>query len=161
MYKLLIRPVIALAFALAATVVEAAPVLHRFEPGSMERIVASMKGKPFVLVVWSLDCEFCHTSLETLARERQKRKDLEVVTISTDPADDPTLGPMMKARLTSLGMAGHAWAFGSLPPERLRYAIDPKWYGEKPRSYWFDARGERTAYSGIITRDVISRLFRP
>jgi hypothetical protein len=159
MYKSLIRPVLVLAFALVAATAVAAPLLKPFEPGSMERIVESNKGQPFVIIVWSLDCEFCQFSLDTFARERQKRNDLRVVTISTDPAEDPTLGPMMKARLASLGMGRDAWAFGSLPPERLRYAIDPKWYGEKPRSYWFNARGEKTAYSGVITPEVIHKLF--
>jgi hypothetical protein len=27
-----------------------------------------------------------------------------------------------------------------------------------PRSYWFNARGERTAYSGTITPAVIARM---
>lgn len=134
----------------------AAPV-HPFGPDSMERIVEAQKGKPFVVVVWSLDCEFCMASLETLARARQQRKDLTVVTISTDQADDPELSAMMRERLVKLGLEHDAWAYGPLPPERLRYVIDRTWHGEKPRSYWFNARGERVAYSGVITPDIIDK----
>jgi hypothetical protein len=47
-----------------------------------------------------------------------------------------------------------------LPPERLRYAIDRSWHGEKPRSYWFNARGERVAYSGVITAAVIDKYLK-
>ena len=131
--------------------------IHVFEPDSMEHIAQAQKGKPFVVVVWSLDCEFCRASLDTLAQARRQGKDLNVVTVSTDPVDDPELGPMMQERLAKLGMSHDAWAYGSLPPERLRYAIDRSWHGEKPRSYWFNARGERVAYSGVITPAVIEK----
>lgn len=136
----------------------AAAAIQAFEADGMTRIMASQKGKPFVLVVWSLECEYCQTSLSALAREKRKRKGLNVVTLSTDAIDDPQAVALMKKKLGSTGMAGNAWAFGESPPEQLRYAIDPKWHGEMPRSYWFNARGERTAYSGVITPAVIARL---
>jgi thiol-disulfide isomerase/thioredoxin len=148
---------VALALALAAFAANAA-ALRPFDAGSMAQIVQAEKGKPFVVVLWSLDCEYCRASLDTLARARQQRKDLRVVTIATDPADDPSLGPMMQERLAKLGLSQDAWAFGDTPPERLRYAIDPRWHGEKPRSYWFDAKGERSVYSGVITPAVIDRF---
>lgn len=156
--KSLFRPVAALALA-AACMTARAGAVQSFEPDSLARIVQAHKGKPFVLVVWSLDCEFCRASLDTLAKVRQQRHDLDVVTVSTDPAHDPELGPVMRERLARLGMEKDAWAYGPLPPERLRYAIDHKWHGEKPRSYWFDARGEKIAYSGVITPAIIERYF--
>lgn len=159
MYKPLVGTAAVLALALAAALVSAASAIQPFEPGSLARIVAAQEGKSFVLVVWSLDCQFCQTSLDTLARARTKRKDLNVVTLSTDPATDPVLGPMMHKRLAALGMSDNAWAYGALSPERLRYAIDRNWRGEKPRSYWFDAQGKKTAYSGLITPAVIDKLF--
>lgn len=44
-----------------------------------------------------------------------------------------------------------ALAFGSTPPEQLRYAIDADWHGEMPRSYWFNA-------AGVLTPGMIVRL---
>jgi len=158
MYKPLVSPVVALALALVAPLAHATGI-QVFEPGSIERIVQKQEGKPFVLVVWSMDCEFCQASLDTLSRERKKRKDLNVVTLSTDWAADPVLVPMMQKRLAALGMSDNAWAFGALAPERLRDAVDPKWRGEKPRSYWFNAQGGKTSYSGLITPAVIDKLF--
>lgn len=143
---------------LAAPVVHAAPAIQPFEPDGMGRIVASQKRQPFVLVVWSLDCEYCQASLKTLAQEKRKRKNLRVVTLSTDALDDGQAVASMNARLASLKLTGNAWAFGEAPPEQLRYAIDSKWHGEKPRSYWFNAKGENTAYSGVITPDVIAKF---
>ena len=142
----------------AVAVSPAAPVLQAFEPGSLERIVAQHKGKPFVLVLWSLDCEYCIASLKTLGEEQRKRKQLRVVTLSTDAASDPQLAPLMRQRLAAFGLRGPAWAYGDAPAEQLRYMIDPKWHGEKPRSYWFNARGERVAHSGVITAATIDKL---
>ena len=143
--------------ALSMMSAQAAPALRPFDADSMARIVAGHKGKPFVLVVWSLDCEYCLTSLDALAQEKAKGR-LDVVTLSTDPIEDPQAGALMRKKLEAVGMQDNAWAFGAAPPERLRYAIDPKWHGEMPRSYWFDARGERTAHSGLITPQMIARF---
>jgi thiol-disulfide isomerase/thioredoxin len=148
------------AAALVSVAAHAAGPIHPFEPDSMQRIVAAEQGKPFVVVMWSLDCEFCRASLNTLSKARHQNKDLDIVTISTDQVDDPELAPMMRERLAKLGLDRDAWAFSGVPPERLRYAIDRSWHGEKPRSYWFNAKGERVAYSGVITPAVIDKFMK-
>jgi hypothetical protein len=146
-------------FALASMAAHAGQDVQAFERDSLAQIVAKQKGKPFVLVLWSLDCVYCQASLKTLAEERRKRKDLRVVTISTDSADDPEAASLMQKRLATFGMQANAWAYGSAPPEHLRYAIDPKWRGEKPRTYWFNAAGEKTAYSGTVSPETIAKLW--
>lgn len=143
------------AFSCAAN---AQTMLHAFEPDSLAQIIDKQKGKPFVLVVWSLDCEFCLTSMKMLSQEKHKRKDLRVVTLSTDAVSDPQAATLMQKRLASLGLTDDGWAFGDAPAEHLRYAIDPKWRGEKPRSYWFNARGDKVAYSGLLTTEMIDKL---
>lgn len=148
------------AAALAATSMARAGGLKPFEPQSPEQIAASHKGKPFVVLVWSMDCEFCQHSLDVLAKARAAQPGLgfDIVTITTDPLADAALAGMVKKRLSSIDMMGDAWSFGALPPERLRYAIDPRWRGEKPRSYWYNAQGQRVAYSGVITNAVIDKM---
>lgn len=146
------------AMMLLASPARAGVSIQPFNADGMTRIAVNQKGKPFVLVVWSLECEYCQASLSALAREKRKRKDFNVVTLATDAAGDPQAVVLMKKKLVASGMTGNAWAFGDAPPEQLRYAIDPKWHGEMPRSYWFNARGERIAYSGTITPEVIARL---
>lgn len=136
----------------------AAAPIQAFEADGMARIVASQKGKPFVLIVWSLDCVYCQASMKNLAQEKRRRQDFNIVTLATDSAEDPQAVALMKKKLASVGMTGNAWAFGDAPQEQLRYAIDPGWYGEKPRSYWFRANGERVAYSGLITAETIAKF---
>jgi thiol-disulfide isomerase/thioredoxin len=153
---------VASAIAILAGMAVSAPAnaasLKPFEPQSVEQIAAGHKGKPFVVLVWSMDCEFCQHSLDVLAKARAANPGFDIVTISTDPLSDAALSQMVSKRLSGIDLLGDAWSFGSLAPERLRYAIDPRWRGEKPRSYWYDANGQRVAYSGVITPAVIEKM---
>jgi hypothetical protein len=126
-----------------------------FDVDSLPKIQASHHGKPFVLMLWSMDCEFCQASLKLLSEAKKSDPDLQIVTISTDPVADARLAAQSSHRLAELGLAKDAWGFGDAAPERLRYAIDPRWHGEMPRTYWFDANGRRTAHSGVLSRELI------
>lgn len=132
--------------------------LRSFEPQSVEQIAARHKGKPFVVLVWSMDCEFCQHSLDVLSKARAANPGFDIVTITTDPLSDGALSQMVRQRLSGIDLLADAWSFGSMAPERLRHAIDPRWRGEKPRSYWYDAQGQRVAYSGVITPAVIEKM---
>jgi thiol-disulfide isomerase/thioredoxin len=127
--------------------------VQSFEPQSLQQLEAHNQGKPFLLLVWSMDCEFCQASLDTLARVRARHPGLRVVTVSTDPIGDSALQAQLARRLSSLAMLDQAWSFGGKSPEQLRFAVDPRWRGEKPRSYWYDAQGKRVAYSGLISAE--------
>jgi thiol-disulfide isomerase/thioredoxin len=137
----------------------AAPVLHSFEPDSMAQLVASQKGKPFVLVIWSLECTYCQASLATLAQEKRIHPGLAVVTLAIDTLEYPQVVQRIGKKLDATGIKGCAWAFGAAPADQLRYVIDAKWHGEMPRSYWFNKQGEKVAYSGLITAATIDKLF--
>jgi hypothetical protein len=135
-----------------------ATTIHAFEADSLQQIVASQKGKSFVLIVWALDCVYCQASMKALMQERRKRKDLHVITLATDPVADAEAAALMKKKLESFGMTNNAWAFGEAPSEQLRYAIDPQWRGEIPRTYWFDAQGNSVAHSGVVTSALIGKM---
>lgn len=131
--------------------------LHAFDTHSLARIAEQHKGKPFVLILWSLDCEYCQASLKTLAQEKRKHRNLTIVTLATDSMSDPQTATLIRQRLHTLGMQTNAWAFGNAPAEQLRHALDPNWHGEMPRSYWFNARGEKRAYSGVLDTTIIDK----
>lgn len=157
MNRKLAKVLVLLAFQLNVAVVNAEEKIRSFEPDSLHQIIASQKDKPFVLMVWSLDCEYCQASFKALAGAKRERK-LGVVTVSTDRVDDTEATQLIREKLSASGLSANAWAFGAAPPEQLRYAIDPKWHGEMPRSYWFNARGEAVAYSGMITPEIVVTL---
>ena len=51
------------------------------------------------------------------------------------------------------------WMFADSFVERLRFSIDPNWYGELPRSYFYDPDHNMTAHSGILTEEKLREMF--
>ncbi|TFW10018.1 hypothetical protein E4K72_03040 [Oxalobacteraceae bacterium OM1] len=141
---------------LAAHAALAGDAIHAFGADSYRNIVARHVERPLVVVVWSLDCDYCLPSFRALA-EAQRRGRLAVVAITTDPADDTETMAAVRNKIAGTGLAAEIWAFGDAPAAQLRYAIDPKWRGEMPRSYWYDASGKMTPHSGVITSSLIER----
>lgn len=143
------------ALALLCHAAHAAEAIRAFGPESFRQIVAGKAGKPFVVMVWSLDCAYCAQSFEALS-DAKKKHGLEVVTIATDAADDVESVKLIAAKLAAYRLTGNAWAFGSAPPEQLRHAIDTAWRGELPRSYWFGSDGKMVAHSGLVSKERVS-----
>ena len=151
------RTAVLLCTLLLATLAAATePAVRSFGPDSFAQIAASAKGKPQVVMVWSLDCSYCEPSFEALALAQ--RRGIRVVTIATDPADDQEATTLIRRKLAKSGLQAETWAFGPAPADQLRHAIDPKWRGEMPRSYWFDGTGQVRAYSGVITAERIASM---
>lgn len=150
--------ILAFGIAVLSSPASASGMLQAFESNSLQQIMQQQKGKPFMLFIWSLDCTYCQITLDVLAQAQREDKGLTIVTLSTDSVTDAQAVSQMEKRLTGLNMPHNAWAFGSASPDKLKYAIDPKWFGEKPRTYWFNARGERIAYSGTLTPEKIKSL---
>ena len=145
-------------FCMLSSVAHAGPAIAPFEADSLDKIVSTHKGRAFVLLVWSLDCVFCKASMAELARHQRKGQRLNLVTVATDSVSDAATRAQLADRLGTAGLTSINWAFGDAPAEQLRYVLDPKWHGELPRSYWYNAKGKRTAYSGAITAQVIAKL---
>jgi len=144
-----------------AAIAIATPAIHVFDTDGMARIGESQAGHPYVLMVWSLDCSYCHASIAALA-DAQRQQGLGIVTLATESAADKGNAAAIRSTVAPLGPQAATWAFGALPPEQLRYAVDPKWHGELPRSYWFDAQGRRIGvHSGLITPELIARFRQP
>ena len=155
------RRIAAFALALCCISVAAAPARTQivpFEAASLDKIVNAHKGRPFLLLVWSLDCAFCKASMAELARQQRLGSRLAVITLATDPAGDADAKAQLAERLRGAGLTSTNYAFDDAPPEQLRYAVDPKWHGELPRSYWYDGQGKRRAYSGALTAEVIAKF---
>jgi len=132
--------------------------LKPFIRGSHQSIKLSHQGKPFILALWSLDCAHCRDDLELLGSLQERNPKLEVVLVATDtPAQNGEIKSLIKRyRL----LRAEAWVFADGFAERLRYEIDPQWYGELPRTYFFGADGNSIAISGKFERDRIERWIR-
>ncbi|MEC4748515.1 hypothetical protein [Methylomicrobium sp. Wu6] len=127
--------------------------LRAFETDSLEKIQVAYAGRPFLLVLWSLDCPPCRKELDLLGKIKKRHPDLHLVLISTDPAE---LSGQISSVLVKYRLAiTDAWVFSQTSAERLRYMIDPAWYGEMPRSYFYDPQHNRVGVSGALNAQQI------
>lgn len=110
----------------------------------------SYAGRPFLVALWSLDCPPCMQELEMLSRVHQEYPDFKIVLINTDgvEANDDAESLLVSFRLDSVD----SWIFSSQQTEKLRFSIDPQWYGELPRSYLY-RDNKRRGHSGLMDED--------
>ncbi|EYS80959.1 hypothetical protein CF68_17535 [Cupriavidus sp. SK-4] len=146
--KLLAAAVLTLAMTAANAGSAPAERVAVFASASATLLAASQQGKPFVLVVWSLDCVYCKRNFDAIGKLRAQHRDLRVVTLATD---NPDALPQVQQLLQRVRLTRNAWVFGHEPQERLRYAVDPDWMGEMPRTYFYRADGLRQGVSGVIS----------
>ena len=119
-----------------------------FVRGSQQAIVAAHQGKPFILALWSLDCTHCRDDLALLGRLQARYNKLDVVLVATDtPSQRSEIQTLLKHYALQ---RAESWVFADSYVERLRFEIDAQWYGELPRTYFFDADGNAAAVSGKI-----------
>lgn len=129
-----------------------------FVPGSFETLLAARRGAPFILVLWSITCAPCREEFGTLGAIRREHEDLQLVLISTDDiaAAEAAVTLLKHHELDDI----EAWMFADSNAQRLRYEIDPAWYGELPRSYLYAADHRRLAISGRLEREHLKQWLR-
>lgn len=148
-------------FFLAMLLVCVAAQAHELKPfvrGSQQVIVASHQGKPFILALWSLDCIHCIDDMVLFGKLAKKYRNLDLVLVSTDT---PEQRQQIASSLHRYFLEhADSWVFADDYVERLRFEVDPQWYGELPRTYFFDAAGHSTAISGKVDSGKIERWIR-
>ena len=128
----------------------AAEGIRPFTLGSLADVLSHREGKPFVLVLWSLECQYCPTELKLLSELKRAHPKLDVVLVATDEVGD---APQLLSRAESYGIAkAEQWVFADDMPERLRFEIDRKWYGEVPRTYFYDRKHQREVKTGLVNK---------
>lgn len=128
-----------------------------FDADSYQQILSEKAGQGFMLVIWSLDCPTCIKDMELLGKIHKDHPELKIVMLSTDEpsamADIRQL--LQKYRLDEL----ENWVFASDNAHKLRHEIDPSWYGELPRTYFFSASHQREGVSGALSEaEYLSRF---
>jgi len=130
-----------------------------FNKESYQQILKQNINKPFLLVLWSVDCLPCHKELAILEQYVKLNPTLKIVLISTDSYHNTKEvdNMLIDSELASQEL----WIFSKTPANQLRYTIDPGWYGELPRAYFFNSAHKRTAKSGRLDIDAIKNFFQP
>ncbi|MBS1140108.1 MAG: putative signal peptide protein [Proteobacteria bacterium] len=129
--------------------------MRPFVSGSLQKIEREQKGKPFILAFWSASCTHCPAELKALGELVRKYPKLELILVA---ADTPAEVPELEQLAQGYGVASQArWVFADAQPERLRYEIDRRWYGELPRTYFYDGRQQRKGHSGVLPAEQLEQ----
>ena len=124
-----------------------------FKADTFAAIKEEFAGKPFMVSLWSVDCAPCRIELDMLGELKASQPDFPLVIISTDQIEEREESLYV---LEDYGLENLAtWMFADSFVERLRYSIDPAWYGELPRSYFYDADHQAEAHSGVLTQEML------
>lgn len=136
------------AFAAYLLLATAAQALD-FKPygrGDYEILLKARAGRPVILHFWSVTCPACVAELPQWAKLIDARKDVEIVFIDTDDADERDRAAMRleKAGLTGVTHYGFADSFA----EKLYFEVDRNWRGELPFTVLIAGDGTRTTVAG-------------
>ena len=128
----------------------AVPIAHAqfrdFDAKSLAQIRAANAGRPFILALWSIHCEPCRHEMSQWGPLRRRYPGIPIVLVATDLSGER---PLLEEFLSRHDLAGiQSWAFADEFEARVRYSIDPKWRGELPRTYLFDADHRAEGRSG-------------
>jgi hypothetical protein len=151
------------ALLLTCTITLAAQEVQPMLRGSYQKILAAHAGKPFVIALWSVSCTHCGADLAILERLLNKYQKFNLVLVSTDsPEQEAEI--INRLHQYHLDKPAHkksgqleSWVFADSYTERLYFEVDAKWYGELPRTYFFDASGKSAAISGVLDEEQTAR----
>lgn len=147
-----------LAMGLGVAPAARADQIRPFDIETYAAIVAEHAGRPFLVTLWSVDCPPCREELAMLGELKREQPDFPLVLIATDSIDRRADAALL---LDHYGLAGfESWMFADAYAEPLRFSIDPGWYGELPRSYFYAVDRSFTAHSGVLTRGMVDAHFR-
>lgn len=147
------RSVVALVLLALAGPALAGPDIMPLDREAARRLVdPASQPKPAIVALWSTECSHCKKNLDLYARMARADKRLRLITVAAEPLSDRIAAP-----LDRLQVPGLRYAYGDDAPEALAYALDSKWYGELPRTLFFDGRGGVTAVSGVVDEAAVRR----
>ncbi len=112
-------------------------------------------GKQWLMLLWSVDCPPCFKELAIIQKLQSQHDNLAVVVINTDADDDITKERIDIIKKFELGKLSH-YHFIDGQSDQSRYIIDSNWYGELPRSYFFESNGEFHGKSGLVDEVILT-----
>ncbi len=132
-------------------------VLKHFVSGSYQQLLEKHSGKPVMLVIWATTCSTCMKKMSLLKQLQENHKDIEIIMLSVDDLAD---AKQAQAILAQHGLNDlENWIFADENAQRLRYEIDPQWFGELPRTYFLDGKHQREGISGALSYEDYQAIF--
>jgi len=127
-----------------------------FKLDSYQQILQQNKQQSFLMVLWSIDCAPCMKELKVLGEFHQQYPQHKLVLVSTDSMSQSNEITQLIAQYGLKNV--NQWVFDD-SFQHLRYSIDPGWYGELPRSYFYKQDHSRLAVSGKLHQQQLIQFF--
>ena len=114
--------------------------------------------QPLIISFWSIDCPYCIDDLKKLGKALSKNKNVKLITVCVDGKESAKKAERI---LSQANLPKHEqYQYAEVDEDRLRYNIDPAWYGELPRTYFYDAAHQVTPLSGKISNSFLDKWFK-
>lgn len=142
-------------FCLLLTPLDSSAVsIEPFDESSLATIKKRYEGQAFVLVFWSIHCEFCGQEMSYWRVLKRKHPGVPVVMVSTDtPSEREKVERFIERHNPG---KGEFWMFAADRQQAIRRAVDGKWHDKMGRIYLYDV-GHRQSYSsGAMNRSKVN-----
>ena len=114
--------------------------------------------QPLIISFWSIDCPYCIDDLKKLGKALSKNANVKLITVCVDGKESAKKAERI---LSQANLPNHEqYQYAEVDEDRLRYNIDPAWYGELPRTYFYDAAHQVTPLSGKISNSFLDKWFK-
>jgi thiol-disulfide isomerase/thioredoxin len=114
--------------------------------------------QPLIISFWSIDCPYCIDDLKKLGKALSKNTNVKLITVCVDGKESAKKAERI---LSQANLPKHEqYQYAEVDEDRLRYNIDPAWYGELPRTYFYDAAHQVTPLSGKISNSFLHKWFK-
>lgn len=125
--------------------------IKSFQMDSYPTILEANKNQPFVLMIWSVTCSSCLAEMDIIKQVKQENPRINFVMLSVD---GPDYYEQMKRIIKQKNLIEfEQWSFAEDNSSALRYVIDKQWYGEIPRTYFFNQQHKRIGISGLVNHE--------
>ena len=129
-----------------------------FEINTRNVIEKKYLNQPLIISFWSIDCPYCIDDLKKLGKALSKNTNVKLITVCVDGKESAKKAERV---LSQANLPKHEqYQYAEVDEDRLRYNIDPAWYGELPRTYFYDAAHQVTPLSGKISNSFLDKWFK-
>jgi thiol-disulfide isomerase/thioredoxin len=124
-----------------------------FEINTRNVIEKKYLNQPLIISFWSIDCPYCIDDLKKLGKALSKNKNVKLITVCVDGKESAKKAERI---LNLAHLPEHErYQYAEGDEDKLRYSIDPTWYGELPRTYFYDTAHQVTPLSGKISNSFL------
>jgi thiol-disulfide isomerase/thioredoxin len=109
---------------------------------ALKALLAKPKDKPLLVNFWATWCDPCRDEFPDLVKidNEYRPKLLDFVTVSLDEKKEFTT--TVPQFLTTMKATMPAYWLDAIDPEPAINSVDPRWQGDLPATFLFDAQGE-------------------